>query len=186
MIAGSAFGLFFVYWACAGLSAWLAGRFGSRWGLSGEAPLGTRAGFVVLLFAISVAGFVLEPVSNTFGRYFEHQADVYGQEAIHGIVPDPQKTAVAAFNALGAAWLVDAGELCAALRSVGQRRARTVLRQVAAGPRWDGLPRVQSGISAKKGQNPRKNVTHALTELNLNRLILNLLSEKSRAKGGGF
>jgi Zn-dependent protease with chaperone function len=100
MIAGSAFGLFFVYWACAGLSAWLAGRFGSRWGLSGEAPLGTRAGFVVLLFAISVAGFVLEPVSNTFGRYFEHQADVYGQEAIHGIVPDPQKTAVAAFNAL--------------------------------------------------------------------------------------
>jgi Zn-dependent protease with chaperone function len=107
MIAGSAFGLFFVYWACAGLSAWLAGRFGSRWGLSGEAPLGTRAGFVVLLFAISVAGFVLEPVSNTFGRYFEHQADVYGQEAIHGIVPDPQKTAVAAFNALGAAWLED-------------------------------------------------------------------------------
>ncbi len=50
---------------------------------------------------------MLEPVSNSFSRYFEHQADVYGQEAIHGIVPDPQKTAVAAFNALGEAWLED-------------------------------------------------------------------------------
>jgi len=107
MIAGAPVGRFFVYWACAGFAAWLAGRFGSRWGLGGDAPLGTRAGFVVLMLAISVAGFVLEPASNTFSRYFEHQADVYGQEAIHGIVPDPQKTAVAAFNALGAAWLED-------------------------------------------------------------------------------
>ena len=55
-----------------------------------------RAGFVVLIFAISVASFVLEPASNTFSRHFEHEADVYGQEAIHGLVPDPQKTAVAA------------------------------------------------------------------------------------------
>ena len=61
----------------------------------------------MLLFAISVAGFVLEPASNTFSRHFEHQADVYGQEAIHGIVADPQKTAVAAFNHLGEAWLED-------------------------------------------------------------------------------
>ena len=67
----------------------------------------SRTGFVVLLFAISIAGFLLEPVSNAVSRHFEHQADVYGQEAIHGIVPDPQKTAVAAFNALGQAWLDD-------------------------------------------------------------------------------
>ena len=69
--------------------------------------LSSRTGFVVLLFAISIAGFVLEPVGNAFSRHFEHQADVYGQEAIHGIVPDPQKTAVAAFNDLGQAWLED-------------------------------------------------------------------------------
>ena len=101
MIAGSAVGLFFVYWACAGFAAWLARRNTSRWGLAAEAPLATRAGFVVLLLAISIAGFLLEPVQNTFSRYFEHQADVYGQEAIHGIVPDPRQTAVRAFNALG-------------------------------------------------------------------------------------
>ena len=72
-----------------------------------QPPLAHRAGFVVLLLTISVASFVLEPVSNAFSRHFEHQADVYGQEAIHGLVPDPQKTAVVGFNALGEAWLED-------------------------------------------------------------------------------
>ncbi len=113
MTAG-AIALFFVFWACAGFAGWLAHRFGHGWGLQsqlqrqdGAGPLATRAGFVVLLFAISAAGFLLEPVSNTVSRYIEHEADIYGQEAIHGLVPDPQKTAVAAFNALGEAWLED-------------------------------------------------------------------------------
>ncbi len=104
VIAGYAVGLFFVYWACAAFAAWLVKRFGSRWG---AAELSSRTGFVVLLFTISIASFLLEPASNAFSRHFEHQADVYGQEAIHGIVPDPQKTAVAAFNDLGKAWLED-------------------------------------------------------------------------------
>ena len=113
-LALTAIGLFFVYWACAGFAVRLADRFGVRWGLfrpeqfaEPQPPLATRAGFVVLLFVLSVASFVLEPVSNTISRHFEHQADVYGQEAIHGLVPDPQKTAVAGFNALGEAWLED-------------------------------------------------------------------------------
>jgi len=104
MIAGYAVASFFVYWACAGFAAWMVRRFGPRWGL--EQP-SSRAGFVVLLFAISIASFILEPASNAFSRHFEHQADVYGQEAIHGIVPDPQRTAIAAFNDLGRAWLDD-------------------------------------------------------------------------------
>jgi STE24 endopeptidase len=70
-------------------------------------PLATRSGFLVLVFAITIAGFILEPAANTFSRHFEHQADIYGQEAIHGLVPDPQKTAVASFQALGEAWLED-------------------------------------------------------------------------------
>jgi Zn-dependent protease with chaperone function len=105
-LACYAVGLFFVFWACAGLAGWLARRFGARWGFEDDAmALSFRAGFVVLLFTVSVAGFVLEPVDNAFSRHFEHQADVYGQEAIHGIVADPRRTAVAAFNALGEAWL---------------------------------------------------------------------------------
>jgi Zn-dependent protease with chaperone function len=110
-LAFSAFALFFVFWAAAGLAGSLARRFGVRWRLSGEqdgmAALSSRAGFVVLLFVVSVASFVLQPVGNAFSRHFEHQADVYGQEAIHGIVANPQKTAVAAFNSLGEAWLED-------------------------------------------------------------------------------
>jgi Zn-dependent protease with chaperone function len=102
--AGTVIALFFIYWACAALAAWMVKRFGMRWGVQ---ELSSRAGFVVLLFTISIAGFVLEPAGNAFSRHFEHQADVYGQEAIHGIVSDPQKTAVAAFNDLGEAWLDD-------------------------------------------------------------------------------
>jgi Zn-dependent protease with chaperone function len=113
-LAASAVGMFFLFWACAGFSKWLVTRHGERWGIHAQvgpkgeiAPLATRAGFVVLLFAVSIAGFILTPVSNTVSRYFEHQADVYGQEAMHGLVHDPQRTAVAAFNALGEAWLED-------------------------------------------------------------------------------
>ena len=111
MLAISAVGLFFVFWASTAFAGMLARRCGIAWRLrTSEATgpsLGTRAGFVVLIFALTVAGFVMQPVTNGISRHFEHQADVYGQEAIHGLVPDPRKTAVAAFNALGAAYLED-------------------------------------------------------------------------------
>jgi Zn-dependent protease with chaperone function len=109
-LAVSAVFLFFLYWACARLADWMALRFGPRWGLfngleEGRSALSSRAGFVLLLFIVSLAGFAMEPVDNAFSRYIEHQADVYGQEAIHSVVVDPQKTAVSAFNHLGEAWL---------------------------------------------------------------------------------
>ena len=107
LILGMCISLFFLYWACAALATWLARRFGARWKLDPASPLASRTGFVVLLLAVSVGSFFMEPISNTFSRLFEHEADVYGQEAIHGIVPDPQRTAVSAFNHLGEAWLED-------------------------------------------------------------------------------
>jgi Zn-dependent protease with chaperone function len=110
-LAAGAVGIFFLFWACAGVAGWVARRYGARWGLMGRedgaSALSTRAGFVVLMLVLSVSDFVTSPVSNGVSRHFEHQADVYGQEAIHGLVPDAQKTTVAAFNALGAAWLED-------------------------------------------------------------------------------
>ena len=111
MLAGMIFALFFVYWGCAAFAGWMASRYGFVWHLGGlkggKDALSSRQGFLVLLLAISIVSFLLTPASNAFSRHFEHQADVYGQEAIHGIVADPQKTAVAAFNALGEAWLED-------------------------------------------------------------------------------
>lgn len=109
-LALSALSFFFVFWACARIAAWIASRFGDRWGIEPrpEVPLlGTRTGFLVLLLVFSVVSFLLEPASNTISRYFEHQADIYGQEAIHGLVPNPQVTAVSGFNHLGEAWLED-------------------------------------------------------------------------------
>jgi STE24 endopeptidase len=104
MLAGMMVGLFFVFWACANLAEGMVRRFGERWSIQ---SLASRAGFLTLFFAFSIAGFVLTPVGNTVSRHYEHEADVYGQEAIHGLVPDPQKTAVSSFNHLGEAWLDD-------------------------------------------------------------------------------
>jgi Zn-dependent protease with chaperone function len=106
-----AVGAFFVFWIFAGLAGWMARRFGTGWRLQAQDPyapaLATRSGFVVLIFAITIASFLLEPATNAVSRYFEHQADVYGQEAVHTLVPDPQKTAVAAFDKLGEVYLED-------------------------------------------------------------------------------
>jgi len=109
-LAGTMAGSFFILWACAGFAGWLARRYSGRWQLcpdNGTAPLASRQGFLVLLFALSVAGIFLQPAACTFSRHFEHEADIYGQEAIHGLVAEPQKTVVSAFNHLGEAWLED-------------------------------------------------------------------------------
>ncbi len=104
MLAGLMAGLFFVFWACAHLAESMVRRFGERWKVGSVA---SRAGFLTLFFAFSIAGFVMTPAGNAVSRHFEHEADIYGQEAIHGLVPDPQKTAVSSFNHLGEAWLDD-------------------------------------------------------------------------------
>ncbi len=83
-------GYVFVQWAIA--------KFGARWGVPSQ---NDWAALAVLLLAFSLFGALLEPVENTFSRYEEHAADVYGQEAIHGLVADPQATAKGAFNVLG-------------------------------------------------------------------------------------
>jgi Zn-dependent protease with chaperone function len=109
-LIASAIFLFFVFAVCARLAERMVRRFGLRWGIERRdnvPPVATRTGFVALIFVVSIVMFLLEPMGNTLSRYFEHQADIYGQEAIHGLVPDPQKTAVSSFNHLGEAWLDD-------------------------------------------------------------------------------
>ncbi len=109
-LAISAVAFFFAFWACARVAEWMVRRFGAGWGIEAGgnvAPLATRSGFLILILVASVVSFLGEPVGNTVSRYFEHQADVYGQEAIHGLVADPQKIAVSGFDHLGEAWLED-------------------------------------------------------------------------------
>jgi STE24 endopeptidase len=101
-LALAAIGMFALFWLVALLAEWLVRRCGRQWRVNSVASL---PGLTVLLLALAILQTVTEPVDSTISRYFEHEADIYGQEAIHSIVPNPQKTAVAAFNHLGEAYL---------------------------------------------------------------------------------
>lgn len=103
-LALGAAGLFVLFWIASRLARWLVSRFGDTWRVNSVASL---PGLAVLLLALAALQTVTEPIGNAASRYAEHEADVYGQEAVHGIVADPQKTAVAAFNQLGTAYLDD-------------------------------------------------------------------------------
>jgi STE24 endopeptidase len=83
---------------------WLLARYGKAWRISDQRDWGA---LVVLLLVLSVLSFLSDPITNGFSRRIEHEADVYGQEAIHGIVADPQGTAVQSFQTLGEASLDD-------------------------------------------------------------------------------
>jgi STE24 endopeptidase len=103
-LALAAIGMFALFWAVARFAEALVRRCGNRWRVSSIASL---PGLAVLLLALALIQIVTEPLENSISRHFEHEADIYGQEAMHGLVPDPQKTAVAAFSSLGEAYLDD-------------------------------------------------------------------------------
>jgi STE24 endopeptidase len=103
-IAFAAVGLllmFFVGYHCV---QWLIARYGEAWGVSDQHDW---SAFVVVMLVLSVLSFFAEPIANGFSRSQEHAADVYGQEVVHGIVADPQTTALRSFQLLGEESLVD-------------------------------------------------------------------------------
>ncbi len=79
-------------------------RYGRVWRVPAQNDWGA---LVVLLLVASVVSFLAEPVANGFSRMHEHEADVYGEEAVHGIVADPQGTGRATFQLLGETSLAD-------------------------------------------------------------------------------
>jgi Zn-dependent protease with chaperone function len=83
---------------------WSLVRFGVRWRIFGQSDWVV---LVVLVFAFSLFSAVTEPVIEGLTRQQEHAADVYGQEAVHGIVADPQQAAKGAFDVLGVNSLID-------------------------------------------------------------------------------
>ncbi len=86
------------------LVTWLLKRYGARWNIP---SIESWASLVVLLLVLSVLSFLSEPITNAYSRMHEHDADVYGQEAMHGIVADPQTVAQQAFQILGETSLAD-------------------------------------------------------------------------------
>jgi STE24 endopeptidase len=86
------------------MAQWLLGRFGARWRIRSQNDWALVA---VLALVLNVLNFLSEPIDNAFSRSIEHAADVYGQEAIHGIVADPQTTTQRGFQRLGEGSLDD-------------------------------------------------------------------------------
>jgi len=83
---------------------WTLQRWGAGWGIRG---LNDWACLPVLLLLISIFSFLFDPISNTFSRYIEHEADVYGLEVTHGITPNSGQVAAGAFQILGEVDLSD-------------------------------------------------------------------------------
>ena len=79
-------------------------RWKERWSIRG---MEDWASLPLLLMAFVVLGFVAEPAMSTFSRALEHNADIYGLEVIHGIVPDSPQAAAEAFQILGEVSLSD-------------------------------------------------------------------------------
>ncbi len=90
--------MFVSFWAGVQMVRWLLRRYGERWRITGEQDWAALAVYLMVLAALT---FVTEPIVSGYSRMHEHAADVYGQEAIHGIVENPQRTAVMAFQILG-------------------------------------------------------------------------------------
>ena len=89
--------LIFLFIGHRALSALLA-RAGGRWGIRGPGDL---ASLPVLLLLLSLFTFLLTPIGNAVSRYIEHQADQFGLEVVHGVIPNPSDAAAGAFEILG-------------------------------------------------------------------------------------
>jgi STE24 endopeptidase len=92
------------FWIGYRAMGWMVRRYGDAWKIR---AVGDWASLGLLLLVVTVLSFVAEPIGNAFSRWEEHAADVYGQEVIHGLVPDAQATTVRSFQRLGEMWLDD-------------------------------------------------------------------------------
>jgi len=80
------------------LFRWMVDRWGETWGVRSPDDW---ASLPILFLLLSLFSFVLTPIDNAFSRHIEHQADQYGLEVVHGIVPDVPEVAAQSFQILG-------------------------------------------------------------------------------------
>lgn len=83
---------------------WTLSRHSARWGIRATDDW---ASLPVLLLWIAILGFLASPITNTFSRHDEHQADQYGLEVTHGLIPNSSQVAARSFQILGEVDLAD-------------------------------------------------------------------------------
>jgi STE24 endopeptidase len=97
-IAATAVGLFIGFYLLYRIANWAFPRFQQRWHMR---ELSDWAAVPMLFLIFSILSLVSQPISSTFGRQLEHNADIYGLEVTHGINPNSQEAAAHAFQVLG-------------------------------------------------------------------------------------
>lgn len=83
-------------WAVPRWQSWTAVSSLSEWG-----------SLTLLVFFMTILMTIASPVMNGISRYFEHEADIYGLEVTHGLIPDAPRNAARAFQILGEVDLAD-------------------------------------------------------------------------------
>ena len=96
--------LFAMLWLGYRSIGWMLARWGAGWGVHG---LDDWASLPALLLLLSIFSFMFDPISNAYSRHVEHQADVYGLEVTHGILPDAAQTAADSFQVEGESSLAE-------------------------------------------------------------------------------
>jgi len=101
IVKGLVFGMAFMlllFYLSYRLANWLVARYGAKWGIRALSDFASAPLLLLLLYVLS---FFSTPVFNAVSRHMEHQADQYGLEVIHGLVPDPERSAAEGFQILG-------------------------------------------------------------------------------------
>jgi Zn-dependent protease with chaperone function len=83
---------------------WVLARWSAGWNIRG---VDDWASLPALLLVLLVFNFLSSPISSAFSRYIEHQADVYGLEVTHGLIPNAGQAAADALQVEGETSLAD-------------------------------------------------------------------------------
>ena len=83
---------------------WIIDRWGKSWKIYGQRDW---ASIAVVLLIFQVLFFLSSPIVHGFSRMQEHEADIYGLEIIHGLVPNSAEVAAHSFQVMGEADLSD-------------------------------------------------------------------------------
>jgi STE24 endopeptidase len=97
-ISATAVGLFIGFYLLYRIANWASPRFQQRWHMR---ELSDWAAVPMLLLVFSLMSLISQPISSTFSRQLEHNADVYGLEVTHGINANSQEAGAHAFQILG-------------------------------------------------------------------------------------
>ncbi len=89
---------FVLLWLGKQTIGWVLAKWGAGWGVR---DVGDWAALPALLLLVSIFGIFANAAGNTYSRHIEHEADQYGLEVTHGIVPDPGQAMARSFQKYG-------------------------------------------------------------------------------------